>query len=677
MGIDNDKNQLTAADELRRRAEELFLSETTESLPPRIKTELQRLLHELDVHRIELEMQNAELRQARNEVETVREKYTDLYDFAPVGYFALDRDGTIGAANLSGASLLGIERSRLIGRRFGLFVTEEYRPAFTDFLDKVFTSPTKEAYEVKILKEEAPPLFVRIEAVAAASGQECRAALIDITERKQAEEELHESEERFRTLADAIPQLCWIANADGWIFWYNQRWYEYTGTTPQQMEGWGWQSVHDPEVLPQVLERWKTSIATGKPFDMVFPLRGSDGLFRPFLTRVMPQCAQDGKVVRWFGTNTDITERELAEEELRRAKKTAEAANRAKSQFLANMSHELRTPMTGILGMLQLVLEKELAPTLRDDMEMVLSSARSLLLIINDILDMAKIEAGRLVIEETVFSPRRCIAEAVDIFTPEVQLKGLDFSVSVAEELPDTIAGDQVRLRQVLTNLIGNAVKFTEAGKVVVHVTAGGTTSEGKREVTFAVTDTGIGIPDDKKELLFRAFNQVDGSHSRSFGGTGLGLAISKEIVELMGGTIGFVSEEGVGSTFSFTIPLGETGLDRHVLPSTEPQPNETTTPALQGERIPRLLLAEDDPATRKVLGLMLNRSNFDLDFAEDGLKAVELWEKGAYDLVLMDVQMPRLNGFEATSAIREKERERGGHTPIIALTAHAFKEDE
>jgi PAS domain S-box-containing protein len=565
MGIDNDKNQLTAADELRRRAEELFLSETTESLPPRIKSELQGLLHELDVHRIELEMQNAELRQARNEVETVREKYTDLYDFAPVGYFTLDRDGAISAANLSGASLLGIGRSRLIGRRFGLFVTEEYRPAFTDFLDKVFTSPTKEAYEVKILKEDAPPLFVRIEAVAAASGQECRAALIDITEHKRAEEALHESEERFRTLADAIPQLCWIANADGWIFWYNQRWYEYTGTTPQQMERWGWQSVHDPEVLPQVLERWKASIATGKPFDMVFPLRGSDGLFRPFLTRVMPQCAQDGKVVRWFGTNTDITERELAEEELRRAKKTAEAANRAKSQFLANMSHELRTPMTGILGMLQLVLEKELAPTLRDDLEMVLNSARSLLRILNDILDMAKIEAGRLVIDKTLFSPRRCIAEAVDIFTPEVQLKGLDFSVSVAEELPDTIVGDQVRLRQVLTNLIGNAVKFTEAGKVVVHVTAGATTSEGKREVTFAVTDTGIGIPVDKKELLFRAFNQVDDSHSRSFGGTGLGLAISKEIVELMGGTIGFVSEEGVGSTFSFTIPLAETGLDRDV----------------------------------------------------------------------------------------------------------------
>ena len=192
-----------------------------------------------------------------------------------------------------------------------------------------------------------------------------------------------------------------------------------------------------------------------------------------------------------------------------------------------------------------------------------------------------------------------------------------------------------------------------------------------------AVTDTGIGIPDDKKELLFQAFSQVDASLSRSFGGTGLGLAISKEIVELMGGTISFESKEGVGSTFSFTIPLEEAGLECDTLSAAEPFSSEAITTAQEGERIPRLLLAEDDPVIRQVLGLMLKRSNYNLDIAEDGLKALEMWEKGGYDLVLMDVQMPRLNGFEATRAIREKERERGGHIPIVAMTAHARKEDE
>jgi CheY-like chemotaxis protein len=310
-------------------------------------------------------------------------------------------------------------------------------------------------------------------------------------------------------------------------------------------------------------------------------------------------------------------------------------------------------------------------------METTMSSARSLLRILNDILDMAKSEAGKLTIENRPFSPQRSITETVNIMTPEVRRKGLDFAISVAEEVPDTVVGDEVRLRQVLLNLIGNAVKFTERGKVVVRVTARRSASDGKRELTFSVTDTGIGIPNDKKELLFRAFSQVDASLSRRYGGTGLGLAISKEIVELMGGTITFVSEEGVGSAFTFTIPLREAGSERDALSAAESYSLEAMNTAQQGDRIPLILLAEDDSTIRQVLGLMLKRANYNLDVAEDGLKAIELWTKGGYDLVLMDIQMPRLNGFEATRAIREKERERGGHTPIVAMTAHASKEAE
>jgi CheY-like chemotaxis protein len=212
---------------------------------------------------------------------------------------------------------------------------------------------------------------------------------------------------------------------------------------------------------------------------------------------------------------------------------------------------------------------------------------------------------------------------------------------------------------------------------VEVRVTAGRTASDEKREFTFPVTDTGIGIPSDKKELLFRPFSQVDDSHSRSYGGTGLGLAISRELVERMGGTISFESEEGVGSSFSFTILLREAKLESNALTSAGSQSIESTIPVSERVRIPRLLLAEDEPVTRQVLGLMLTRSNYYLDFAEDGLKAVDMWEKGEYDLVLMDVQMPKLSGFETARAIREKERERGVHTPIVAMTAHAFKEDE
>lgn len=562
--------------ELRRRAEERLRGNRETGCPPGTEADPLRLHHELQVHQVELEMQNEELRQARNDLETALKKYTDLYDFASVGYFTLDRMGDILSVNLTGAGLVGIERSRLVGRAFGHFVTDEARTAFTSFLEKVFATPAKVACEVALRKEGNDPLCVQVEGMAAASGQECCIALIDITERKLAEE--------VNRLAEKAAEALRLAD-------------------------------------------------------------------------------EAAKALR--------LEKEAAEA-LRVAKESAEATARLKSQFLINMSHELRTPMTGILGMLQLTLAEDLAPMQRDYLEMTLTSANSLLRILNDILDMAKVEAGKLIIEEKPFSLQECINQAVDIITPEVRRKRLDFAISIAEDVPDMVVGDNVRVRQVLLNLVGNAVKFTEGGKVEVLVSAGRASSDGKREFTFIVTDTGIGIPDDKKELLFRAFSQVDASLSREYGGTGLGLAISKEIVELMGGTISFVSEEGKGTAFSFIIPLGEAGSEHEALPAAKSLSPETTTAAPKGERAPRILLAEDEPIIRQVLGLVLKKSNYNLDIAEDGFQAVEMWEKGGYDLVLMDVQMPRLNGFEATGAIREKEREHGGHTLIVAMTAHA-----
>jgi len=558
------------ADELRRRAEERLEENGGIASPSMMVVDKPRLLHELQVHQIELEMQLEELRQARDDEAAALEKYTDLYEFAPVGYVTLDRMGEIRSVNLTGSGLMGVERSQFLGRRFELFVTAETRPAFSDFLEKVFASKSKETCEVGLRKKSNSELLVQIEGIAAASGEECRLALLDITVRKQAEKALFLAQEAAEALR---------------------------------------------------------------------------------------------------------LEKEAAET-LRRAKETAEEAAKAKSLFFANMSHELRTPMTGILGMLQLTLDEDLAPVPREYLEKTLRSAQSLLQLLNDILDMSKIEAGKFTIEEKPFSLAECLAEAVDIISPEMRRKGLDFAITVAKEIPKTVVGDHTRLRQILLNLIGNAVKFTESGKVEVHAAAGRMSSEGKREFTISVTDTGIGITDDKKDLLFQAFSQVDASHNRSYDGTGLGLAICRELVELMGGTISLESKAGAGSTFSITIPLGEAGSEV-VAPTAAKAPEPEKIPVPQGERIPHLLLAEDDPTIRQVLGLMLTKSNYRLDIAEDGRKAVEMWETGEYDLVLMDVQMPNLDGFEATRAIREKERKRGGHTFIIAMTAQASKEDE
>jgi CheY-like chemotaxis protein len=373
----------------------------------------------------------------------------------------------------------------------------------------------------------------------------------------------------------------------------------------------------------------------------------------------------------------EFYDRKRAEEETQQAKELAETATKAKSQFLANMSHELRTPMAGVLGMLDIALAGNLEAKQREFIETAQRSASSLVRILNDILDLTKIEMGNFSIVAKPFPIRKLLENTFNILMPAAKSKGLDFGFKVADDLAQTFVGDQTRLNQVLTNLAGNAVKFTEKGRVEIRVAAGGSVPGGRREVTFTVTDTGIGIPDDKKDLLFRVFSQVDESHSRIYGGTGLGLAISKEIVERMEGTITFTSDEGRGSTFSFTIPLGEAELERDAGLAPEKTAATGAAPRADEIRKPRLLVAEDDQTIRQVLGVMLQRSNYEIDIAEDGQKVVEMWEDGEYDLILMDIQMPRMNGFEATGAIRENERTRGGHIPIVAMTAHALKEDE
>jgi PAS domain S-box-containing protein len=401
-----------------------------------------------------------------------------------------------------------------------------------------------------------------------------------------------------------------------------------------------------------------------------------------FLVTTTPLLDEKGESIGSVHIAHDITERKRFEKGLQLAKEAAEAATRAKSQFLANMSHELRTPMTGVLGMLDLLALGSLEDEQRGFVETAQTAARSLVLILNDILDLTKIEMGKFSIEEQPFPVRQCVENTYNILLPMANSKGLDLTLTVSEDVPGVLVGDKARLNQVLTNLAGNAVKFTEKGKVEIRVTVGDRANGPRLPVTFSVTDTGIGVPGDKQDLLFRAFTQADESHSRRYGGTGLGLAISKEIVERMGGEISFTSEEGKGSRFSCTIPFGEAesghgALTVPVLPLAALDLVEIA-PTLGETRIkPRLLIAEDDLVIRQVLGSMLRRYQYEIEFAEDGQQVVEFWEIGTYDLILMDVQMPGRNGFEATGAIRERERIRGGHIPIVAMTAHALKEDQ
>lgn len=497
---------------------------------------------------------------------------------------------------------------------------------------------------------------------------------LEITERTRSEEALRESELFYSQTLESIPGMVFTTRPDGYCDFQSRQWVEFTGVAMSEHLGDGWNRLLHPDDRPRAFEAWRAAVEGRAPYDLEYRVRRHDGEYEWFKVIGRPIRDAAGEIVKWFGVAVNIDANKKAEEELKVAREAAEAASRAKSLFLANMSHELRTPMTGVLGMLEIARSGPLDERQREAIDTAHMSGQSLLMIINDILDLTRIESGKLAIEEKPFPLRECLAGAVNILTPAAHGKELGLAHEVADDVPQTVIGDRMRLQQVLTNLIGNAVKFTERGKVEISVTAGGETTEGKREIIFSVSDTGIGIPDGKKETIFDSFCQADESHSRRFGGTGLGLAISREIVELMGGKIGCESREGEGSTFSFTIPLAVAGAEAVIIP----EPAKTT---LAGEAVQpeihavrkRILIAEDDEVTRKVLGYMLQKSEFDFEFAVNGLQVLEMWENGGYDLIVMDGQMPGLDGFEATRTIRS----RGGKIPIVAMTAHALKEDE
>ncbi|VVB70524.1 Methyl sulfide methyltransferase-associated sensor [uncultured archaeon] len=488
----------------------------------------------------------------------------------------------------------------------------------------------------------------------------------DITERIHAQEKV-----LFQaSLLDQVRNAVIATDLTGRITYWNRFSEVLYQWKSEEMIGSSISETIVPENMGDCMRTVMADIYRDGFLECELPVRRKDGSTFPALYIFNILKDLQGKIIGFVGVSTDLTERKRAEQDLLLAKEKAESATKAKSEFLANMSHEIRTPMNAVIGLTGLLLNTNIDSQQRDYIETIRSSGDSLLTIISDILDFSKIEGGMMDLEMEPFSLQECLEASLSLVSEAAARKGLTVAETVDPNVPHRIVGDLTRLWQILVNLLSNAVKFTEKGEVIIRVSS--RPMKEWHEIQFEVRDSGIGISRDLMGRLFQSFSQVDASTTRKYGGTGLGLAICRHLVELMGGRIWAESEPGAGSVFYFSIPAEASGDSMPLKPyATYAMPSAASASAV-GMPL-RILLAEDNLVNQKVAMLMLERQGFRADVAATGIEVLAALQSIPYDVVLMDVQMPEMDGLDATRRIRNSP---GRQPYIIAMTAHAMKGD-
>ncbi|MEP7142751.1 MAG: chemotaxis protein CheB [Ferruginibacter sp.] len=652
--------------------------------------ELQSLNEEMETSKEELQSTNEELIVINQEMISLNEQVTEARNYAEAivttikePLIILDRNMRVKTANHSFYRTFAVSETETEGRQlFELGDRQWDIPELRTVLENII--PEKGLFNDYEVKQVFPNIGERTMLLNAREMKEEPAserlillAIEDITEKRAAENKLQESEKKFRTMADFIPQIIWTAQPDGNIDYFNRQWNVFT----QVDEGEAlepWTSLLHEDDLERSIAAWNQAVRAGEPYQIEYRFKDKEtGDFRWFLAKASPIKDKAGKTTKWFGSFTEIDQQKIVANELMKAKelaelatKAAEDAVRSKQQFLSNMSHEIRTPMNSIIGFTKVLSRSPLTDKQSEYVNAIKLSGDVLIVLINDILDLAKVDAGKMTFEKIPFKLADTLSSILHLFELNLQEKNITLVKQFDPLIPAVLSGDPVRLHQVILNLMSNAVKFTSKGKITIGVQILNEDEE-KVELEFSIADTGVGIPDDKLSLIFDNFQQVHTGEEFITGGTGLGLSIAKKLVEAQGGAIQVKSKLKQGSVFTFTLGFQKTN---------EKLSTETDEEFVQeaGVKNIKVLVVEDTPLNQILMKTLMTDFGFKMDIVANGKMAIKKLthrsksHDGNYDIIMMDLQMPEMNGFDATSYIRN---ELHLDIPIIAITADITQE--